>query len=191
MAITTASGSRAAISCSALISQLKKSGFVSPVALRATVSTSSSPGFAWSVMRCPRNSASESPVTSTSSGLPGVGCRHFGATSSFGTRRFRISAEPLSSSVPSPVFDSCPKARSSPSRGSCSPMKPVTSSSGLPTASTIERVGPSSMPSPARTIASELSSDATTSAIRTMPSTRPAGSVRSLFRFGSTDQNWK
>ena len=106
--MTTASRSRVSTSWRALISQLKNAGLVSPVPLRATVVTSSRPLGAWSISRWPRNSACESPVTSTLSGRSGVGWAKLWRTSFFRFGR-RIASEPRSSSVPAAVFDLLPE----------------------------------------------------------------------------------
>jgi hypothetical protein len=134
-------------------------------------------------------SACESPVTSTWSGRAGVGwtndcCRDLLRLG------WRIAVEPFSSSVPEPVFDSWPKARSNPLRGRWNPIAPATSSTGWATASTMSRVVPGFMLSPARTIASELKSIAISSAITITPRTRPAGIVRWSWRSRYTGQNW-
>ena len=55
----------------------------------------------------------------------------------------------------------------------------------------MSRVWPGCMLSPARTIASELNSAATVSAITTTTSTLPAGMVSGLRLRGFTGQNWK
>src|SRR5215211_5392760 len=182
IAITTASGLRDSISCLAFSSQLKNAGLVRAVPLRATVSTSRSPRGAWSTSRSPTKEASESPVTNRSSGRLGVGCRYSACAAASRRRRSfcRIDVEPSSSSVPLAVLGSCPNARSRPSRGRWKPIAPATSSSGRPIERTMSRVVPGFMPSPARTIASELKSAAIASATTITPSTRPAGIVRSL-----------
>ena len=142
-----------------------------------------------SVRTSPTNCASESPVTNRLTSLSRVGWANPCCLRLRLARR--IAVEPVSSSVPLAVLLSWPKARSRPSRGRCSPIAPAKSSIGRETDSTMSRVWPRFMLSPARTIAAELNSVAIASAISITPSTRPAGIVNGCRRSGSNAQNWK